>query len=763
VPSPADTVLRRLQSDVMAGRSNTFHPGADDSIQFHLSHGPARQAEVLRETLTGLFADDSTLEPRDVVVLCPDVAAVAPHVRGLLCAPAEAGLTHPGHSLRVQVVASGSAANPLLDTLLRLIDVLGGRVTLAQLGAIAAEPAVARKFGISTDAHAELFELLAAAGVRWGLDAADRARFGLDGMDRLTVAAGLDRLLLGVALDDDAIPIVGGVLPQDGVESSSIADVGRLAELVSRLTTFAHELRRPATPADWVVRLRDAALRLFEPHPNESWQLGALMNVIATVGELDSGHAPPAPQGGVVALGDVRAILAAALRDQPVRNSLGNGSLSVTTPAAARSVPHRVVCLVGIDDETFPRNRRIDGDDLSAGEHEPLDEDPHRADRQLLLDAVLAARDRLIVIGQHRDPVSNAHVPLALPLVELQEGAGITETGDSPLRIVEHPPVAFSPTVFATPAGSFDTALIPAATPVVREPPPDPFRFGELPPVTPGVVTIGTLIRFFRHPLRELLGVRCGLPTFTPEAVSSELPIEPDGLARWKVAGRMLATWQAGHDLARAAAAERARGELPAGRLGDDVLHRATGTVEHIATQLEDLAPGARQVHEAVVAVGEWTVTGTLDVVGHELRTVEPWLHLLLLQTARPEVPWTSRLVSPKGTRSWQVPTAQARHFLSWLVSIYELGLTMPLPLPPETSFDYARMANDGRLDDTQLRHAYRGEVQRDRWWSQVYPTLDSLEAVPRPEGLALPEGERSFFGTLARAVWTPSQRWEAV
>ena len=44
----------------------------------HACHGRQRQVEVLREVLLGLLEDDPTLEPRDIIVMCPDIEAYAP-------------------------------------------------------------------------------------------------------------------------------------------------------------------------------------------------------------------------------------------------------------------------------------------------------------------------------------------------------------------------------------------------------------------------------------------------------------------------------------------------------------------------------------------------------------------------------------------------------------------------------------------------------------------------------------------------------------
>ena len=73
-------------------------------MQVHACHGAARQVEVLREVLLGLLADDPTLEPRDVLVMCPDVETYAPLISagfGLGDIVGRDG--HPAHRLRVQL------------------------------------------------------------------------------------------------------------------------------------------------------------------------------------------------------------------------------------------------------------------------------------------------------------------------------------------------------------------------------------------------------------------------------------------------------------------------------------------------------------------------------------------------------------------------------------------------------------------------------------------------------------------------------------
>ena len=113
-----DTLLGWLQSDIAA---NTVRPqgrtlaGTDRSVQVHACHGPARQVDVLREVLLGLLADDPTLEPRDILVMCPDIETYAPLIN------ADFGLgdvlhgAHPAHRLRMRLAdRSLVQTNPLL-------------------------------------------------------------------------------------------------------------------------------------------------------------------------------------------------------------------------------------------------------------------------------------------------------------------------------------------------------------------------------------------------------------------------------------------------------------------------------------------------------------------------------------------------------------------------------------------------------------------------------------------------------------------------
>ena len=114
------------------------HDPADRSVQVHRCHGPARQVQVLREVLLGLLedsaGDEHPLEPRDILVMCPDIENYAPLITAAfgLGDVVEGG--HPAHRLRVQLADRAlSSTNPLLGVASQLLDVAGSRATLIWL------------------------------------------------------------------------------------------------------------------------------------------------------------------------------------------------------------------------------------------------------------------------------------------------------------------------------------------------------------------------------------------------------------------------------------------------------------------------------------------------------------------------------------------------------------------------------------------------------------------------------------------------------
>src|SRR5690606_36556334 len=208
------------------------------SVQVHACHGPARQVEVLREVLADLLDDDPTLEPRDILVMCPDIEGYASLFEAGFGLAEVVHDGHPAHGLRVRLADRGLArTNPLLDLAARVVEIAGGRATASEVLDLASTDVVRRRFALSDDDPEQVAQWVAESGTRWGLAADLRGPYALADYPHNTWRLGLDRLLLGVGMAEAGQRRFGGAPPPGDVGSGEIDLAGRLAEPVDRVET----------------------------------------------------------------------------------------------------------------------------------------------------------------------------------------------------------------------------------------------------------------------------------------------------------------------------------------------------------------------------------------------------------------------------------------------------------------------------------------------------------------------------------------------
>lgn len=860
-PAPDMSLLNMLQADIRADRPPSASeraarvvPARDRSVQVHACHGPSRQIEVLRDVLADLLQRDPSLEPRDILVMCPDIDAFAPLVHagfglgevterarrgpgqghgsfaeGFLSPPAG----HPAHGLRVRLADRAPLqVNPLMTLAARLVELAGSRLTAPQVLDLARSAPVRYRFGFADDDLALLAEWVDKVAIRWGLDAEHRDHYRLS-LTQNTWSAGLDRVLVGAALDGREHDHLGGVLGLDDLDSGDLELAGRCAEMVDRLGAALRALAGAQGVSEWVGALQTGVSALADVPLRDAWMSAALGSELARVAAAadeaaQTGAAAGAGSRLALSLADVRALLAEHGQGRPTRSSFRTGMLTVCTMVPMRSVPHRVVCLLGLDDGVFPRTSVPDGDDLLARHPLTGERDARSEDRQLLLDALMSARETLVVTYSGADEHSGQQRPPAVPLGEVIDAVRATACGPGVDRLVtRHPLQPFDPRNLgasgslsradqATDTGA-DTAAVAASTLLPDD---EPFSYDpvalagglagsgpqsapmciaqrRLKPVSGPSVSAGAqtrhvdldeLLRFFDHPARAYLRNRLGLllPE-VPEPGAEGIPIELDGLARWTIGDRLLASVLAGRAPADAITAEQLRGELPPGRLGE----RALGQISTLVTQvchgawqvaghggwgsplhtdsldIDVTLPDGRQLLGTVagmVGAGPDTAGRALQVTYSALRAkqrLRSWITSLALSAAGTQA--SSHVVGQfsafrrKGIEELAHgphDTNGAIEMLGQLVALRDAGMCEPLPLPPKTSLAWARAYLLGPGEEVD---AHR---QAEREWA----TNTGFSGVTIPGEQDDPSHVRVYDGAvpLATILGTvlPQDRW---
>jgi exodeoxyribonuclease V gamma subunit len=311
--------------------------------------------------LLGLLADDETLEPRDILVMCPDIEAYAPLIA------ADFGLgevvpgAHPAHQLRVRLAdRSLVQTNPLLAVADQLLALAGSRVTASDVLSLVQSEPVRARFGFTDDDLEDVTDWVREANIRWGFDQEHRTPYGVDFVHN-TWRFGLDRILAGVALSDDSQAWIESTLPLDDVGSNRVELAGRLAEFVDRLQALVAALSGIRPLQEWLASIADGISVITRVDDADAWQISQLEREFNDVVARAGARATTA-----LRLPDVRQLLYRHLAGRPTRANFRTGTLTVCTMVPMRSVPHRVVCLVGLDDAVFPRIGVVDGDDALA-------------------------------------------------------------------------------------------------------------------------------------------------------------------------------------------------------------------------------------------------------------------------------------------------------------------------------------------------------------------------------------------------------------
>lgn len=785
------TMLATLQSDIFALRHRSKASGdaapiaideADGSVAVHACHGPMREVEVLHDQLLDLFERHPDIEPRDVVVMSPAIDEYAPYVDAVFGRPALSGRAKIPYHVADRAVG---ATEEVVDAFERLLDVLRGRMEAAEvLDLLAVEP-IRDRFAIGAAALDVLRAWTGAAGIRWGIDAEHRlAECGTE-VDANTWRFGLDRLLLGHAMRADGRVLFAGVSPFDGAEGGEEL-LGPFVDFCQTLFSFRGTLEAPRTLRRWGNDLGVLLEGMVAVTRLNRDQHRRVRRALETLAE----RAAIAGFGEPVSLDVVRAEMKRDFARETSSGAFLSRGVTFCAFVPMRSIPFRVVCLLGMNDGAFPRRRRPLGFDRLAEARRPGDRSQRDDDRYLFLEAILSARDRLLVTyvghGIHDNAVYPPSVVVSELLDALEESFRVPNGTVHERVVVHHPLQPFSRRYFEKGGDprlfSYDPAYSEGAERLGGsrvERPPFLRRPLARDPAAERAVSVDDLGRFFENPARSFVRRRLGLVIDDELAdVDFRDPLEPDALETWKLTSEIVACELGNEDLPRSLAALGAGGRLPHGTPGRILLDRLRETAQRIAAEVRAVTNGERlQPIVLDETIGDTRLGGVLRKLSpgvhiwyspskitakHE---IGPWIrHLALCLRTEPGRPRLTRLVGRKNGDSCtivfdEVAPDSARAILGKLIGLYWLGQTVPLPFFANSARAYLkaleRNPEDRAIAKARQQFVGGGRSEpaecNDPHAKLVFGGIDPLARRFRPAAEAA--DDVPWFGALAAEI----------
>ncbi len=761
VTSEATSLLEAIQAAVRTnqepGRDGAarLQLTADDrSLTFHRCHSRLRECEVARDLVLRALHDLPDLAPGDVLVLAADLPGYLPLLDAVFRGPGADGVRLPV-SIADQGLDAGTGLGADLLRLLALVE--GRRGASAVLGLLDREP-VRRAAGFAADDLPQIQAWIAAASIHWGRDAADHARHDLPADRRFTWAEGLDRLVLGYAAGADPDDgLVAGVLPAGGDTVGDADLLGRFAAWADRLLERCDRLLAARPLAAWAGEIAAISKDFLDPGPDGWADLRDLTAAIARLGELAaaSGHAEAVPLA--VVLDQLRPLLA---EDRHGDGFLA-GAVTVCAFTPMRTIPARVVIVVGLDAGTFPRQARPAEFHLVAAVPRPGDRRLADDDRDLFLATLLAARDRLAYVWTGHAAGDGALLQPSSCLTELlawcDRCVAVADGSASARQVAEHPLQPFSPRY-----GGEDDRLRTFA-PVVAaagDRPPVAFIPPGSPPLLPAsdrdAVRIDDLIAFWTNPARAWCRA-AGIVLARPEdPLDDDEPMVLDTLSAFAARDRLLA---AGPDPDPVRRRLVHGGLLPPGHLGarlaEDLANEIAPLIAACAGEPAPADAGRIGLDLAGVRVtgdcSRWLTRDGLRLA--RAGAIRPqdrsraWLLHLALSAGGSSTPTRILGLEKKSLKTEEIPpipAGGANRILLALVARWRDRSDPPPPLFPHGSFAYAKAIADGKDEAQALesaiacwRHDRFQPGQRDMeddaialCWRGRDPYDDSADAV---------------------------------
>jgi exodeoxyribonuclease V gamma subunit len=748
-----DTLLSNIQQDILYLRENpmsSLEPAPDKkrtddgdaSLIFHSCHSPMREVEILHDQLLEIFDTvnaDNSVEPRDILVMAPEINEYAPLIRAVFDAENASHKKIP-YTISDQSIRETSK---YIETFLNILLLPQSRFTSIDILGILEAEAVKNRFTINDEDLSILENWIRETRICWGVDEDHKTNLQLPPFRENTWRAGLDRLLLGYAMPGHDRVLFENILAYDNIEGNVTSLLGNFLDFTETLFSLTDTLQQPHTLAEWSEILLQTKNKLLLADEKSETVDRVLHQLLYRLRELQNKTFFTKK----VTLEVIRSFLIRSLdeRFSPVAGGTGflAGGVTFCSMLPMRAIPFKVICLLGMNDGLYPRSGRRKSFDLMAMEPRRGDRSKRYDDRYLFLETILSARRKLSISFVGQSIQDGSRRPPSVLVSELMNyidyGYTWQDSRDESFPALSdrlttihhlqpfHPDYFNSQTddrqknLFSYSAENCEAALAlisghKKTNPVFSAPlPPPPHEFKQ--------VALHDLIRFFSHPARYFLVKIVGIaPIEESQALETSEPFTLQGLPRYKLENDILGFLLRGQDCDKLFHIKKAAGELPHGRTGKIYFTQMVSELQGFYNTLSGVIRGRELKSKHVtLSIGDYTVSGQIDNVGpmglvqYRYAAIKPkdvirsWISHLVLNslsgTAGPEDGVSTFYAGREGIYKF-APAAESLSYLEKLLELYWQGITEPLYFFPQASFAFAREIHKNKNEADALHKA---------------------------------------------------------
>jgi len=679
--------------------------GQDTSVQVHSCHSSMREIEVLHDNLLAMFEEDSDLLPKDIIVMMPDIEAYAPYIHAVFDSQTDKSLQIP-YSVADQ---SPHTENRMIEGFLALLDINNGRFGATQVLSLLEFPGIKERFDLAESDMEVIARWVKDTQIRWGIDAASRLKAGFSGFPENTWQAGLERLLLGYAMPGNNKDMFYGILPYDHIEGGDARILGNFLDFIDRLTAWSATLEQSQSLNQWRLTLTALIDRFFKPDEKEERELQVLRNLLEGLVDIENS----ADYHDDIQPALVKSYLTSRLTQSRYGSGFLTGGITFCAMLPMRSIPFNIICLVGMNNDAYPRDFQPLKFDLMAGHPQPGDRSRRHDDKYLFLESILSARKKLYISYVGQSIQDNSILPPSVLVSELldtiEKSFGVSEQNILKKIVTRHRLQPFSPWYFRSGSGLFSYSIENMLAGLAEKIKPPAFVPARI-PLSPEEAAhwrkldLDSLCRFFCNPARFFSQRRLGILLEEQSALPEDCEnFVLAALEKYLVEQNLFKARRTGSALADFMPVQKALGQLPHGHVGHYYYNEMGIEVEDFVSKIEGFtSDGLREPIEIDLSLAGFDLKGRVSEIGESgfvnIRyarkrvsdILTSWIQqLALCHGAPPDHSRTSVLICKDSAMQFEA-VPESKGLLEDLLNLFRSGLEGPIHFYPESSWQYA-------------------------------------------------------------------------
>lgn len=395
-----NSLLHIIQNDIYNNTPNSNREKlsleiiTDGSLQIASNHTPAREIENLYSYILKQI-DENGYSPKDIIVQTTNIDLYSPYIKAIF----------DNTSTRIPYTIadrSFSGTDNLVGIVKTILSLQKDEFTSEDILQLLEFDAIRKKFEISN--LKIIRTLVKSANIRHGIE-------GEIENDTLLVSwkYGLERILLGYAIKDDSLFHLPdksySILPLDIVEGEYAKEGLKLKRFVDTLIEFVTKRNKPRKLMQWSEYVLELINEILEIDDKQIAELNYILDKLTLSEIIDKLIDDDLPYEVFS-----KAFIDTLYADNRSSKFI-SGKVTFCSMIPMRSIPYKIIAILGLNKNIFPRQTVEFSFDLMQSERRWGDRNVKQTDKYLFFETLLSAEEKLYLSYIGQDIKDNSEIP----------------------------------------------------------------------------------------------------------------------------------------------------------------------------------------------------------------------------------------------------------------------------------------------------------------------------------------------------------------